>query len=290
MTTMRFAKGHAAGDDFVIVSDPDGLLAFTPAHVRAICDRHEGVGANGVIRAVRSRAIAAGEESLIEEPEAEWFLDLWTSDGTPRAMGAGAIRVYAHYLVSEGLVAPAGNETLPIGTRDGVRDVLIGASGYTVDLGRWKLGEEVLVSAKGLDIARPAQGVWLGEQHVVAALANAAELGALELGVAPVTDPASVTNVEFVVPEDQMMKNGVGQIRLRAYDAINGETPSNGAGAAAAALVFRHWGGAGMPHHWSVETPGGRIAVRMFPTQEGEHVSLGGPVAIIARGEYTVPF
>src|ERR1700722_16027122 len=57
---MRFAKGHGTGNDFVILPDPDGRLDLTPELVVALCDRHFGLGADGVLRVVRS-AVAGGD-------------------------------------------------------------------------------------------------------------------------------------------------------------------------------------------------------------------------------------
>lgn len=291
MTTLAFTKGHGTGNDFVLFTDPDGEIALSPEQIAFLCDRHFGVGADGIIRAVRSRAIPEGEAILAEEPEAEWFMDYWNADGTPAEMCGNGIRVYAHYLISEGLVAPDRRDTLPIGTRAGVKDVLAGVSGYTVDLGRWRLAEERLVSARGLHVPRPGLGIDLGNPHVVTALADEAKLAGLELGEPPVLDPApeAGANVEFVVPEDPLVKDGVARIRMRVHERGSGETLSCGTGVAAAALAFRHWGGEGMPNSWSVDVPGGRLAVRMFATEEGEHVSLSGPAELVYRGTIELP-
>ncbi|MGD9606204.1 MAG: diaminopimelate epimerase [Leucobacter sp.] len=291
MTALDFTKGHGTGNDFVLFTDPDGEIELTPERIRFLCDRHFGIGADGVIRAVRSRAIPEGAASLAEEPEAEWFMDYWNADGTPAEMCGNGIRVYAHYLIAEGLVAPERRDTLPIGTRAGVKDVLAGASGYTVDLGRWRLADERLVLAQGLHVPRPGLGLDLGNPHVVAALADEETLEALELTEAPELDPVpeSGANVEFVVPEDPLVKDGVAHIRMRVHERGSGETLSCGTGVAAAALAFRHWGGDEMPNSWSVEVPGGRLGVRMFATEEGEHVSLSGPAELIYRGTITLP-
>lgn len=291
MTTLAFTKGHGAGNDFVLFSDPEGETTLSPEQIEFLCDRHFGVGADGVIRAVRSRALPEGARALEEEPEAEWFMDYWNSDGTPAEMCGNGIRVYAAYLIREGLVAPERRDTLPIGTRSGVRDVLAGVSGYTVDLGRWKLAEERLVAARGLDVARPGQGIEVGNPHVVAALAHQGELDALDLGRAPALDPEleGGANVEFVVPEDPLVVDGVARIRMRVHERGSGETLACGTGTAAAALAFRHWGGEGMPNSWSVETDGGRLGVRMFATEEGEHVSLSGPAELIYSGTIELP-
>ncbi len=290
MATLSFTKGHGTGNDFILFTDPEGDISLTPEQIAKLCDRRFGIGADGVIRAVRSASLPEGREILREEPEAEWFMDYWNADGSVAEMCGNGIRVYAHYLITEGLVAPERRDTLPIGTRAGVRDVLQGVSGYTVDLGRWRLAGEHLVSATGLRVARPGLGIHVGNPHVVTVLADAETLAGLDLTGAPTLEPALAegANVEFVVPEEPLVSDGVARIRMRVHERGSGETLSCGTGVAAAALAFRHWGGAEMPHRWSVEVPGGRLAVRMFPTEEGEHVSLSGPAELVYRGTVEV--
>jgi len=291
MPILSFTKGHGTGNDFVLFSDPEGEVTLSPEQIAHLCDRRFGVGADGVIRAVRSRALPEGAAVLAVEPEAEWFMDYWNSDGSPAEMCGNGIRVFVHYLIAEGLIAPERRDTIPIGTRAGVKDVLVGVAGYTVDLGRWRLAPERLVATQGLDVPRPGQGIDLGNPHVVVALAGDDELAALELQREPRLDPPSEqgANVEFVVPEEPLLRDGVARIRMRVHERGSGETLSCGTGVAAAALAFRHWGGAGMPNSWSVEVPGGRLAVRMFATEEGEHVSLSGPAELVYRGEIELP-
>lgn len=290
MTVLAFTKGHGTGNDFVLFTDPEGEIELSSEQIRRLCDRRFGIGADGVIRAVRSRAIPEGAAILAEEPEAEWFMDYWNADGTPAEMCGNGVRVYAHYLVTEGLVAAERRDTLPIGTRSGVKDVLAGVNGYTVDLGRWRIGGEPLVAASGLEVARPGLGINLGNPHVVTALAHEGELAGLDLTKAPALDPAHAdgANVEFVVPEEPLVQDGVARIKMRVHERGVGETLSCGTGVAAAALAFRHWGGEGMPNHWRVDVPGGRLAVRMFPTEEGEHVSLSGPAELVYSGEIEI--
>ena len=291
MTALTFTKGHGTGNDFVLFTDPDGEIDLTPERIRFLCDRRFGIGADGVIRAVRSRAIPEGADILAVEPEAEWFMDYWNADGTVAEMCGNGVRVYTHYLIAEGLVVPEGSDTLPLGTRAGVRDVLIGASGYTVDLGRWRLAPERLVAATGLAVPRPGLGIDVGNPHVVTVLADDAELDGVKLVSEPALEPAPAdgANVEFVVPAEPLLKNGVAHIRMRVFERGVGETLSCGTGAAAAALAFRHWGGEQMPNSWSVEVPGGKLAVRMFATEEGEHVSLSGPAELVYSGTVELP-
>ena len=290
-TTLHFTKGHGTGNDFVLYSDPDGLIDLSPAQIAAIADRHFGVGGDGVIRAVRSRHIADGAAALAEDDSAEWFMDYRNADGSIAEMCGNGIRVFARYLLDNGLAELPDGDTLAIGTRGGVRDLQRNLTGFQVDLGRWSLdGGEPLVRARNLQVARPGLGIDVGNPHVVVALASEDELDSADLSYIPhlEPEPADGANVEFVVPADPMIKNGVGYIRMRVHERGSGETLSCGTGAAAAALAVRHWAGAGAPNQWSVQVPGGTVGVRMFPTEDGEHVSLSGPAELVFEGDLSI--
>jgi len=290
-TTLHFTKGHGTGNDFVLFADPEGAVDLTPAQMATIADRHFGVGADGILRAVRSAHIPEGAEALAEDDSAEWFMDYHNSDGSVSEMCGNGIRVFTRYLLDNGLAELGHGETLAIGTRSGVRDVQRNLSGFQVDLGRWALdGGEPLVRAKNLAIARPGLGINVGNPHVVVAVASEDELDSADLSYIPQLDPEPVdgANVEFVLPADPMVRDGVGYIRMRVHERGSGETLSCGTGAAAAALATRHWAGAGAPNQWKVEVPGGTVGVRMFPTEDGEHVALSGPAVLVYSGELSI--
>ncbi|MGB3732814.1 diaminopimelate epimerase [Microbacterium sp.] len=285
---VAFTKGHGTGNDFVIIEDADGALDLAPEQVRALCDRNFGVGADGVLRVVRSTATAEGAAALAEEPGAEWFMDYRNADGSVSEMCGNGVRVFAHYLLRSGLATLEPGSTLPIGTRAGVRDVLRSQTGYQVDMGRWRLaGGEPLARAAGLSVARPGLGIDVGNPHVVVALASEDELEGLDLNPTPILEPAPAdgANVEFVVPGEPLVRDGVGRVRMRVHERGSGETLSCGTGAVASALAVRHWAGERAPHEWRVEVPGGTLGVRMFPAEDGEHVALSGPAQLVFRGE-----
>ena len=291
MPEIHFTKGHGTGNDFVLFADPDGEIDLTPAQLVALADRHFGVGGDGVLRAVRSKNIPAGAAALAEDDAAEWFMDYHNSDGSVSEMCGNGIRVFTRFLIANGLASLGPGETLPIGTRGGVRDMQANLSGFQVDLGRWRLdGSEPLVRARELPVQRPGLGVNVGNPHVVVALASDAELDALDLSYIPILEPAAPegANVEFVVPADPLVKDGVGYIRMRVHERGSGETLSCGTGAAAAALATRHWAGKGAPNQWKVEVPGGTLGVRMFPTEDGEHVALSGPAELVYEGDLSL--
>jgi diaminopimelate epimerase len=284
---INFTKGHGTGNDFVLFADPDGAVDLSAKQLAALADRHFGVGGDGVLRAVRSANIPEGAAILEEDPHAEWFMDYHNSDGSVAEMCGNGIRVFARYLIDNGLAELNLGDTLPIGTRGGVRDLQMNLSGFQVDLGRWRLdGNDATVHARDLPVARPGLGINVGNPHVVIALASDEELDAVDLTVIPILDPVQPegANVEFVVPADPLVKDGVGYIRMRVHERGSGETLSCGTGAAAAALAVRHWAGEGAPSQWRVEVPGGTLGVRVFLTEDGEHVALSGPADLVYSG------
>ena len=290
-TTIHFTKGHGTGNDFVLFTDPDGEVDLSAAQIAAIADRHFGVGGDGVIRAVRSKNLPDGAESLAEDDAAEWFMDYHNSDGSVAEMCGNGIRVFARYLLDNGLTELTDGNTLVVGTRKGVVDVQRNKAGFQADLGRWRLdGTEPTVRAKNLPVPRPGLGIDVGNPHVVVALASDEELDSLDLGYIPQLDPepAQGANVEFVVPLEPLVKDGVGRIRMRVHERGSGETLSCGTGAVAAALATRYWAGAGAPNQWSVEVPGGTVGVRMFATEDGEHVALSGPAELVYEGDLSI--
>jgi diaminopimelate epimerase len=291
-TRLAVTKGHGTGNDFVLFADPDGEYDVNAEQVRALTNRHTGIGGDGILRAARTAASSEVAHLLEQEPGATWFMDYRNADGSKAEMCGNGIRVFADFLVSTGLATLTPGETLPIATRSGIRDVTVSASGhYQVDLGRWALsGDDPLVHVPGLDVPRPSLGITVPNPHAVVILADSDELESLDLSRVPAMkpEPSAGANVEFVVPHDPLVDDGVGRIRMRVFERGVGETLSCGTGAVAAALAARHFAGQGAPHYWRVEVPGGSLAVRMFPTEEGEHASLSGPSQLVFHTEVAV--
>ena len=287
MATLAFTKGHGTGNDFVILADPDGDLDLSDAQIAALCDRHVGIGADGLLRVVRSAAIPEGADAAAAG--AEWFMDYRNADGSKAEMCGNGTRVFARYLADAGLASiDAG---LRIGTRAGVKTITRADNGFEVDLGTWRAEDgDVLVRARGLGVARPGQGIDVGNPHVVVALAGEDELEGLDLTVQPTLEPrpSAGANVEFVVPAEPLVQNGVGAIRMRVHERGVGETLSCGTGVAASALAVRHWAGAAAPDRWTVDVPGGTLGVRIVRQADGEHVLLSGPATLVFSGQVTL--
>ncbi|WP_028245108.1 diaminopimelate epimerase [Pseudoclavibacter soli] len=287
MTEITFTKAQGTGNDFVLVEDPDGRLDLSEAQVAKLCDRHFGVGADGLIRVVRTRAVAEAEALLTEEPDAEWFMDYRNGDGSLAEMCGNGVRVFSRYLTERGLAEIPAGSTLPVATRAGIKDVQANGTGFQVDIGRWRLvpGEITVADEQG-GAPRPGLGIDVGNPHVVVLLPDREQLDELVLARPPVLDPppAAGANVEFVVPDDPFIVDGVGHISMRVFERGVGETLSCGTGTVAAALATRHWTGQEAPDIWRVRVPGGVLTVRMFAAEDGEHVGLAGPAELSFSG------
>jgi diaminopimelate epimerase len=261
---MRFVKGHGTENDFVILPDPDGSLALTPALVAAICDRRAGIGADGVLRVVRSKALGY-------DGAPEWFMDYRNADGSIAEMCGNGTRVFARYLVEAGLAVPG---ELRIATRGGVRTVRLGPSGdVTVDMG----APEVLGESRALLAGRPYDGlgVSMGNPHLACAISE--PVADLDLTRAPSFDaeffPEGV-NVELFHPV------GEGRVEMRVYERGVGETRSCGTGAVATAVAAAHVEGR-TEGTWEIAIPGGVVTVIL----DGRTSFLRGPAVLVAEGE-----
>ncbi len=271
---VRFVKGHGTENDFVLLPDPTGELGLDAALARALCDRRAGIGADGVIRVVRTAAYD-DPAAVATRDRAEWFMDYRNADGSLSEMCGNGVRVLARYLLDhEGATAP-----LAIGTRAGLRRLEVEDGLLTVDMGAPVLLGGTEVSAHGH--RWPATRVSMGNPHAVAFVDDLADPGPLlePPGHDASTYPDGV-NVEFVV------RRGERHVAMRVHERGSGETRSCGTGACAAAVATSVADGATPGSSYRVDVPGG--SVRVTWTREGT-VLLTGPAVLVAEGYWLAP-
>jgi diaminopimelate epimerase len=275
---MRFAKGHGTGNDFVILVDPGDDRGLSADLAARLCDRRAGIGADGVLRAVRTEALAAAPNGSAAGsaagPVPEWYMDYRNSDGSPAEMCGNGIRVFARYLADRG---PATRQAFTVATRSGFRQVRFEDDGnITAEMGAVTVlgpGQVVVggpggVTCEGLRIS-------VGNPHL-ACLVDAA-LAGFDLTRPPQLDPAQFPhggNVELV------RVTGPGAADMRVHERGSGETRSCGTGAVAAAAAATTAVGQDRGS-WQVSVPGGQLAVTLEPGAAW----LGGPAVIVAEGE-----
>jgi diaminopimelate epimerase len=224
---MRFAKGHGTENDFVILPDPDGAIDLTPGLAARLCDRRAGLGADGVLRAVRVSGDAA-DPAAGGGGGAEWFMDYRNADGSLAEMCGNGIRVFGRYLLDHDLVA--GPEFV-VATRGGTRLVRAEPDGeITVDMGP----PQVLGTGRATLGGQPLEGlrVSLGNPHLACLVDS--PLAEFDLSQPPALDEEQFpdgVNLELVT----VVSNG--HILMRVYERGSGATRSCGTGAVAAAVA-----------------------------------------------------
>ena len=274
---MRFAKGHGTENDFVILLDPEGSGGLTAGLTARLCDRRAGIGADGVLRAVR--AAASGIDGLANgRPEAArgaggpgWFMDYRNADGSVAEMCGNGIRVFARYLVRHGL---ADGPEFTVATRSGPRLIrMCTDGGVSVDMGA------VAVLGPGSAVidgqTYPGLRVSVGNPHLACLVEG--PLAAFGLSRPPGLDPGQFPeggNVELV------RVTGPASVAMRVHERGSGETRSCGTGAVAAAAAAASATGSG-DGTWDVRVPGGDLKV----TLEAGRAWLTGPAVIVAEGE-----
>jgi len=286
MDGVQFIKGHGTGNDFVILPDPAGQLDLTPSLVAGLCDRRRGIGADGVLRVVRT---SAHPEMIGYVDQAEWFMDYRNADGSVAEMCGNGVRVFTRYLLSTGVLPPHGGG-LPVATRAGVVRAVSVGDDISVDLALPRLSTGGTATLGALTLAGTA--VDCGNPHLVCLLPASVDLLALDLTRPPEVDPKlfpAGANVEMVVPPERIAHPARSastaggadlRVRMRVHERGSAETLSCGSGACAvAAVVLRD---AGLAHGTVlVDVPGGRLTV----TLDARRCALAGPAVLVARGE-----
>lgn len=277
LNELPFVKGHGTGNDFVIIRDLDNQVDLAPEQVRFLCDRRRGIGADGVLRVVRSASVPELGSSA---GAAEFYMDYRNADGSLAEMCGNGARVFIRYLDAVGLVTDA---EVTFATRDGLHSATINADRtVTIDMGR--------ASALAADLAPvvtvgerswPATGVAAPNPHAVVFVEDLADAGSLAQSpdVTPREAFPDGVNVEFV------RREGAGHVAMRVHERGVGETMSCGTGACAVAWVVLG-GATGAPGEVIVDVPGG--AVRVTRTDD-ERLLLTGPADLVARGTVLLP-
>ena len=277
MDGIQFLKGHGTENDFVLLPDADGTQGPpSPELVRALCDRHAGIGADGVIRVVRT---AATDEpaAVAARSVAEWFMDYRNSDGSLSEMCGNGVRVLGRYLVEREGVDPS--HPLPVATRDGVKVLEFEGDLITVDMGTPAVLGTTKVGVAGL--SWEAQHVDMGNPHAVAfvdALSSLSRAGSLldEPDYDHHVYPEGV-NVEFVE------RRGDRHVAMRVHERGSGETRSCGTGACAVMVAAAVADGLGRGTSYDVEVPGGTLRVHWT---DDDRILMTGPAVLVAEGKW----
>ena len=289
-------KAHATGNDFVVYLDEDGTHEPTADEVRFLCDRHFGIGGDGLIRLAHPQAVSDVNERQIADcaaGDADWFMDYRNADGSLAEMCGNGTRAITLFAQRQGIADQPGGKPFRLGTRAGVKvltslgDVSgLGKDVFQVEMGAWKRGD-----VDGYEVTIPgtsgsARGTFvdMGNPHVVAVLEDAfaslPNVEDLDLVTKPVVAPESPSdqNVEFVRIDEQSEGDDAGEATMRVNERGCGETLSCGTGLCATAITLRAKTGI---DHWTITVRGGTLRVDVTD----EDVKLTGSATIVGKIE-----
>ena len=264
MSAVPFIKGHGTGNDFVVIADFDDVLNLTPAAVVAICNRHTGIGANGILRVVREGG--------------RYFMDYRNADGSLAETCGNGLRVFSRFLVENKLEKPGDFQVL---TRAGVISVHVDPSDTEFSNIAIEMGKPTTVSEPA-HVATEA-GNWdatarfIPNPHCVSVVDSITDAGTL--ATVPSVTPASIfpdgANFEFIE------QRGDHHIGMRTHERGVGETQSCGSGACCAADVWAQQNALVAPWTVQVDVLGGTVWV---DSDADGVLTLRGPAAFVASG------
>jgi diaminopimelate epimerase len=281
---LRFTKMHGLGNDFVLIDDLDRTWDLDPDAVRLLCDRHFGIGGDGLIL-VRPATLEG----------ADFFMLYFNADGTTAEMCGNGVRCFAKWVVDRGHVA---GDTVRVQTLGGIKQVEVerGADGLmtvaSVDMGEPVLdplaipttfdGDRVLERPLATPLGTfEVTAVSMGNPHAVIWVDDLDDAPVESLGPVIERDPhfPAKTNVEFA----QLVAEELGLVRLRVWERGVGETLACGTGACATAVAGALSGRTGRTV--TVELPGGELSVTWAP--DG-HVHMTGIADEVFTGVFAI--
>ena len=274
--SLRFTKMHGAGNDFAVIESRNGALALDPATIRAMADRHTGIGFDQLLSVEPAR-----------DGVSAFYYGIWNADGSPSGQCGNGVRCVAAWLQRAGLLAIG--DTVQIESPSGPVAVrVVDAQRVTVDM-----GEPVFEPAR-----IPFDAACVAERYALEVDGQSLQIGAVSMGNphavivvddlhAPLLErlgPAVTGHVRFPqgVNTGFVQKLSPTHVRLRVHERGSGWTLACGTGACAAMAVLRHRGE--VAAQVRIDLPGGTLEIDW--AGPGERLWMTGPASFVYEGEW----
>jgi diaminopimelate epimerase len=280
-----FFRGHGLGNDYLVMDPKELSFKLTPSAIEAICDRHWGLGSDGILIAVPSK-------------KADFGLRIFNPDGSEAEKSGNGLRIFARYLHATGRTKKT---HFTVETKGGLVTINLhvdrqgDASAVTVEMGRASFApaalpctlpvEELLeqsIEAAGRSFK--FTGVSVGNPHCVLFKPAGASWSREDLlALGPALEHHAIfpkrTNVQLAVP------TGAKELAILIWERGAGETQASGSSSCAAASAAVRLGLVASPV--AVKMPGGLLTIDVAPDF---NLTMKGPVAEVARGSLSHSF
>lgn len=276
---LPFSKMHGIGNDFVVLDCREQPFSLDAAQIRALADRHTGVGFDQLLSVEPPR-----------DPSCAFYYGIWNGDGSPSGQCGNGVRCVAAWLHRAGALALG--DSVRIESPSGPVTVrLLGASEVAVDMGeprfepaRIPFTADAMADRHALAVGdeRLEIGtVSMGNPHAVVVVNDLADPALQRLGPLLTGHPRfpQGANAGFVQQLDR------GHLRLRVHERGAGWTQACGTGACAAMAVLHQRDD--VDDRVQVALPGGTLQIDW--KGPGHALWMTGPAAFAFEGEWTVP-
>jgi len=280
---INFSKMHGLGNDFIMINDLDENLNNYSKLAKKLCDRHFGIGADGIILIQNS-----------QQNEADFKMRIFNSDGSEAEMCGNGIRCFAHYLYLNdltdkkklkietlaGLIKP---EIIDFGTHESTVKVNMGKPSYTLEslnINQELIDDEIdnlwyypiIIEGKEYLL----NGASMGNPHVVIYVDNLDNIDLKKLGPIIEENPLfkKGTNVEFVKIENE------NELDVKVWERGAGITLACGTGACATAAVSIDQ--ERVNNNIQINLPGGPLQISK---NENNEMIMTGPSTLVFKGE-----
>jgi diaminopimelate epimerase len=280
-----FFKGHGLGNDYIALNPKDLNFKLTPKNIRAICDRHWGVGSDGIL-------------ALTPSKKADFGLRIYNPDGSEAEKSGNGLRIFGCYLYA---TKKTKRRCFSVETKGGLvhvdleldgRGQVIGA---TVDMGQAtfqpralpctiRAPELILQPIKAVGQSLRFTGVSVGNPHCVVFKDKGGTWTRDDLlRMGPELEHHSIfpkrTNVQLAVP------TGPNSLFILIWERGAGETLASGSSSCAAASAGVRLGLIKSPV--TVKAPGGRLHITV---DSQYNLTMKGPVAEVYQGHLSQSF
>jgi diaminopimelate epimerase len=267
MTPIPLVKAHGFGNDFLLVDERALAPSIDrPSFARAVCERHRGIGADGLV--IYREDAAAGSATF----------DLLNADGSHSELSGNGVRCLAAWLIGRGgettparqsidIITEAGAKRLELLRREGGRVTFRASMGHPTDIAQCSLE----VRGRPLNVVTLRVG---NPQCVVLGDVTEERLHSLASALAVHPHFPEGTNVELATVE------APDRVRILIWERGVGPTEASGTGACAAAVAAMQYGGAS--RDVEVSAPGGTQRVEW--TDDG--LFLTGWAEVVAEARW----
>jgi len=259
---IQITKMHGLGNDFVMIDNMEGHIKLTISQIRAICDRHMGIGADGVI--------------LMEKREGvDCFMNYFNSDGSFAEICGNGIRCLARFFIE---TTKTSKTILLIGTRAGTKEVVIDKEGnYSVVMGNPVFVHHDFPKSSLIISRHKFELVSVGNPHAVTFVDDLDNYNISHVGQKVENDKhfPNKINVEFVE------KIGENKFKVKVWERGCGITLACGTGATAVYAIVRKMGM--INDKVVIELPGG---ILNFSENNKGEIIMSGPATNVFQTSY----